>query len=149
VNDRVDWALLSGADGVHLGEEDVTAKEARTLLPHGALVGVTVRNVQEAAAARAAGADYVGLGPVFLPRSKAVSAPLLGLEGLLRVARDSPLPVVAIGGVALANIRAVARAGAYAAAVVSDLLLAKDIAGRARALEEEFQRGVAERGSTL
>jgi thiamine-phosphate pyrophosphorylase len=149
LNDRVDWALLSGADGVHLGEEDVTAEEARLLLPPRALVGVTVRNVQEAASACAAGADYVGLGPVFLPRSKVVSAPLLGLEGLLRVATESPLPVVAIGGVGLANIRAVARAGAYAAAVVSDLLLAPDIAGRARALEEEFQRGVAERRSTL
>lgn len=146
VNDRVDWALLAGADGVHLGEEDVTAKEARQLLGPKALLGVTVRNTQQAEAARADGADYVGLGPVFLPGSKKVQAPLLGLEGLRRVVQESPLPVVAIGGLGLSSIRAVARAGAYGAAVVSDLLGAQDIAERARALQEEFLRGVGERG---
>jgi thiamine-phosphate pyrophosphorylase len=109
-------------------------------------VGVTVRNATQAQAAGAAGADYVGLGPVFPPRSKEVAAPLLGLEGLRRVVKESPLPVVAIGGVGLSSIRAVARAGAYGAAVVSDLLGAEDIAARARALEEEFLRGVEERG---
>jgi thiamine-phosphate pyrophosphorylase len=146
VNDRVDWALLSGADGVHLGEEDVGPKEARALLGGGALVGVTVRSSAEARRARDAGADYVGLGPVFSPRSKEVAAPLLGLAGLQRTARESPLPVVAIGGVGLSSIRAVARAGAYGAAVVSDLLGARDIPGRVRQLQEEFARGVEERG---
>jgi thiamine-phosphate pyrophosphorylase len=146
VNDRVDWAMLGGAHGVHLGEEDVRAGEARQLLGPKAVVGVTVRNAAQAQAAAAAGADYVGLGPVFPPRSKEVAAPLLGLEGLRRVVKESPLPVVAIGGVGLSSIRAVARAGAYGAAVVSDLLGAEDIAARARALEEEFLRGVAERG---
>jgi thiamine-phosphate pyrophosphorylase len=146
VNDRVDWAMLGGAHGVHLGEEDVSAREARQLLGPRALVGVTVRNATQAQAAGAAGADYVGLGPVFPPRSKEVAAPLLGLEGLRRVVKESPLPVVAIGGVGLSSIRAVARAGAYGAAVVSDLLGAEDIAARARALEEEFLRGVEERG---
>ena len=146
VNDRVDWALLAGADGVHLGEEDLAAGEARQLLGQGALVGVTVRNAVEAQAARAAGADYVGLGPVFLPRSKRVAAPPIGLEGLRRVAAQSPLPVVAIGGIGLPSMRAVARAGAYGAAVVSDVLSAPDIADRVRRLEEEFLRGVEERG---
>ncbi len=146
VNDRVDWAMLAGAQGVHLGPQDLSAQEARQLLGPSALLGVTVRNAAEARAAHAAGADYVGLGPVFLPRSKAVAAPLLGVEGLRRVVQESPLPVVAIGGVGLLCIRAVARAGAYGAAVVSDLLGADDIAGHARLLEEEFLRGVGERG---
>jgi thiamine-phosphate pyrophosphorylase len=146
VNDRVDWAMLSGADGVHLGAEDLSVAEARQLLGPAALVGATVRTAEEAEAARAAGADYVGLGPVFPPRSKEVAAPLLGLSGLQRVVARSPLPVVAIGGVGLDTIRAVARTGAYGAAVVSDLLGAKDIPSRVRRLEEEFLRGVQERG---
>jgi thiamine-phosphate pyrophosphorylase len=146
VNDRVDWALLSGADGVHLGDEDVEVKEARRLLGAAALLGRTVRDAAGAQAARAAGADYVGVGPVFLPRSKTVAAPLLGLEGLRRCVADSPLPVVAIGGIGLDTIRAVARTGAYSAAVVSDLLFAEDIPARVRRLEEEFLRGAKERG---
>jgi thiamine-phosphate pyrophosphorylase len=146
INDRVDWALLCGADGVHIGEEDLGAAEARLLLGASAVVGVTVRTTAAACAAQAAGADYVGLGPVFLPKSKEVSAPLLGLAGLRRVVLASPLPVVAIGGVGLSSIREVARAGAYGAAVLSDVLGAKDIPARVRLLEEEFRRGVAERG---
>ncbi len=146
VNDRVDWALLCGADGVHLGEEDLLADEARQLLGPKALVGVTVRSAEGARAARAAGADYVGLGPVFRPGSKVVAAPLLGVEGLARVAAESPLPVVAIGGIGLSSIRAVARAGAYGAAVVSNLLSASDIAHTVGLLQEEFLRGVEERG---
>jgi len=146
VNDRVDWALLSGAAGVHLGEEDLGVAEARRLLGPAALIGATVRTAEEAVAAKALGADYVGLGPIFPPRSKQVAAPLLGLVGLQRVVATSPLPVVAIGGVGLASIRAVARTGAYGAAVVSDVLFAEDMAGRVRALEEEFLRGVEERG---
>jgi thiamine-phosphate pyrophosphorylase len=146
VNDRVDWALLSGADGVHLGAEDLRLEEARRLLGKGALIGATVRSAQEAEAARAAGADYVGLGPIFMPRSKQVAVELLGLGGLRRVVAQTRTPVVAIGGVGLDSIRAVARAGAYGAAVVSDLLGAEDIARRVRLLQEEFLRGVEERG---
>lgn len=146
VNDRVDWALLSGAHGVHLGEEDVPVEDARQLLGKEALIGRTVRSAGQAEAARAAGADYVGLGPIFLPRSKHVAAELLGLEGLRRVVAEARLPVVAIGGVGLDSIRAVARTGAYGAAVVSDLLGAEDVAARVRLLEEEFLRGVEERG---
>jgi thiamine-phosphate pyrophosphorylase len=146
VNDRVDWALLSSADGVHLGEEDLTPAEARRLLGPAALVGVTVRSAAEARVAREAGADYVGLGPVFVPRSKQVAAPVLGLEVFRREVRGSPLPVVGIGGIGLLSIRAVAAAGAHGAAVVSDLLGADDIPARARLLAEEFLRGMQERG---
>jgi thiamine-phosphate pyrophosphorylase len=145
VNDRVDWALLSSADGVHLGEEDLPLSEARALLGPAAIVGVTVRSTAQAEAAFALGATYVGLGPVFPPRSKAVDAPLLGLEGLRQVAQQSPLPVVAIGGIGLSNMASVARAGAYGAAVVSDLLLAQDVPARVRLLQEEFLRGARER----
>jgi thiamine-phosphate pyrophosphorylase len=149
VNDRVDWALLSGADGVHLGDEDVSVEDARRLLGNHAVVGRTVRDAAGAHAALDAGADYVGLGPVFLPRSKTVAAPPLGLEGLRRCVADSPLPVVAIGGIGLDTIRAVARTGAHSAAVVSDVLFATDIPARVRRLEEEFLQGAQEHWRTL
>lgn len=147
VNDRVDLALLAGADGVHVGDEDLPPEGARELLGPGRLVGVTVRGVAGARAAKAAGADYVGLGPLFGTVTKQVPAPVLGLEAFAAVVRESPLPVVGIGGVGLANIAAVAEAGAHAAAVVSDALLAGDIAERVRLLAEAFDRGT--RGTSL
>ncbi|MBF5042642.1 thiamine phosphate synthase [Aggregicoccus sp. 17bor-14] len=141
VNDRVDLALLSGAHGVHVGDEDLPPEAARALLGPTRLVGVTVRSAEGARAARAAGADYVGLGPVFATRTKAVPAPVLGLTRLAEEVRASPLPVVAIGGVGLENIADVARAGAHCAAVASDALLARDVAERVGALASAFDRG--------
>lgn len=141
VNDRVDLALLADADGVHVGDEDVPAQDARALLGPGRLVGVTVRDGVGARAAHAAGADYVGLGPIFPTSTKQVPAPVLGLEVFAAVVRDSPLPVVGIGGVGLSNIASVAAAGAYCAAVVSDALLAEDITERVRRLAVAFEQG--------
>jgi len=141
VNDRADWALLSGAHGVHVGADDLPPEDARTLLGPGRLVGATVRNLEMARAAKAAGADYAGLGPVFPTTTKSVDAPPLGLEGLARIAAESPLPLVAISGIGLHNIEDVARAGVHGAAVASDLLAAPDIAERARSLAEAFERG--------
>lgn len=141
VNDRVDLALLSDAHGVHVGDEDVPAQDARALLGPGRLVGVTVRDVAGARVAQASGADYVGLGPIFPTSTKQVPAPVLGLEAFAAVVRDSPLPVVGIGGVGLTNIASVAAAGAHCAAVVSDALLAADITERVRRLGAAFEQG--------
>ncbi|PTL82755.1 thiamine phosphate synthase [Vitiosangium sp. GDMCC 1.1324] len=141
VNDRVDLALLAGAHGVHVGDEDLPPEAARQLLGPEGLVGVTVRNLADAQAARAAGADYVGLGPVFGTTTKQVPAPVLGLVGFAAVARVSPLPVVGIGGVKLENIAELAATGAYGGAVASDALLAEDIAERVRRLSAAFDRG--------
>lgn len=141
LNDRVDLALLADADGVHVGDEDLPPEAARALLGPGRLVGVTVRDVAGAKAAREAGADYVGVGPVFGTTTKQVPAPVLGLEGLARVVKGSPLPVVGIGGVGLENVASVAATGAHGAAVVSDVLLAQDIAERVRLLTGAFERG--------
>jgi len=145
VNDRVDWVLLAGADGVHVGDEDLLPEDARALLGPGKVVGVTARGAEQARAAAQAGADYVGGGPVFATATKQVSAPVLGLERLAAVVRDSPLPVVAISGIGLQNIAEVAAAGARMAAVVSDLLRAGDVPARARALAERFELGRVQR----
>ncbi|HEX8701820.1 MAG TPA: thiamine phosphate synthase [Myxococcaceae bacterium] len=147
LNDRVDLALLSGADGVHVGDEDLPPEAARELLGPGRVVGVTVRNAAGARAAKAAGADYVGVGPVFGTTTKQVPAPVLGVEAFAAVVRDCPLPVVGIGGVGLANIAQVAAAGAHCAAVASDALLAPDIAEQVRRLSAAFNTGL--RGASL
>lgn len=141
LNDRVDWALVSGAHGVHVGAEDLAPEDVRRLLGPTRLVGVTVRDAEMSRRAKEAGADYAGLGPVFATSTKRVEAPVLGVEAFARVVAASPLPVVGIGGIGLTNIEQVAEAGAHGAAVLSNLLAAPDIAERARALAEAFERG--------
>ena len=141
VNDRVDWALLSGADGVHVGDGDLPPADARRLLGPGRIVGVTVRGAAGARLAADAGASYVGLGPVFSTRTKEVPAPVLGLERLRDEVRASPLPVVAIGGIGLETVAAVARTGVHGVAVVSDLWAGDDPAARVEALQRAFLLG--------
>lgn len=141
VNDRVDWALLAGADGVHLGKEDLPVAAARQVLGPRALVGKTVRTALDIEEAAGEGADHVGLGPIFATRTKALADAPIGLERFAALVAQSRLPVVGISGVGLANIAGVARAGARAAAVASDLLQADDVAGRAALLCAAFSEG--------
>jgi len=141
VNDRLDWALLCGADGVHLGDEDLRPAEARRLLGPDRLVGVTVRGAAGAREAAAAGASYVGLGPVFATRTKEVPAPVLGLERLRAEVRESPLPVIAIGGIGLATVTEVARTGVHGVAVVSDLWAGGELPTHVQALQHAFLLG--------
>lgn len=138
VNDRVDLALLSLADGVHLGADDLPVADARALLGPEALIGATTRNLAQIVQAERDGADHVGLGPVFTTTTKVVDAPPLGVAGLRAICRESPLPVVAIAGITLETIGQVAQAGAWCAAVASDFLRAADPVSRARALQRAF-----------
>lgn len=138
INDRVDWALVTGADGVHLGADDLEPQLARRLLGPDRLVGVTTRNRDDIQAAKAHGADHVGLGPIFATHTKTLDAPPLGMVAFEAIAKAAPLPVVGISGITLETIGLVARAGAHAAAVGSDLLLASDVVSRARALQRAF-----------
>ena len=103
INDRVDIALASGADGVHVGQEDKAAARARAALGPDRLVGVSVHNVDEALAAQAAGADYLGVGAAFASHTKAEARPLTR-EVIRAVTRAVRIPVVAIGGITAENI---------------------------------------------
>jgi len=141
VNDRVDLALLSGADGVHVGDEDLGPAEARRLLGEELLVGRSCRSLEDARAALAQGADHVGFGPVFATRTKAIAVPPRGLAALRAVAAELAAPVVAIGGITLETVAEVALAGAAAAAVVEDLLGKGDVRARAAALAARFDLG--------
>jgi thiamine-phosphate pyrophosphorylase len=140
VNDRADIARASGAGGVHLGQEDLPVKLARSVLHQGQWAGISTHNLSQLAQAEASSADYVAFGPVFATASKARPDPVVGLEGLREARRLTRKPLVAIGGITLANARAVMEAGADSVAVIHDLLAAEDIGARAR----EFLRLLGE-----
>ncbi len=142
VNDRADLALLSGADGVHVGEDDLPVREARALLGPDRLVGWTARTVAEAREGVAAGADHVGFGPVFVSRTKAMGPPPHGAAGLAEAVRAlAPVPVVAISGIGQDNVAEVARAGAASAAVIEALFGSGDPRANAAALRRAFAEG--------
>ena len=134
VNDDVEIALLSHADGVHLGQDDTDAREARRILGKDAVIGVTARSADEAVAAEAAGADYLGVGAVFGTSTK-TDTRNIGVDGLRAITRAVRIPAVAIGGVKPSNISALAGSGASGVAVVSAIFGADDIESACRELK--------------
>jgi len=141
VNDRADLALLSGADGVHVGDEDLPVPEARRLLGPDLLVGRTTRTLAEGRLAVAEGADHVGFGPIFATTTKALAVPPRGLGPLREVSAALGAPVVAIGGIGADTIADVARAGAACAAVVGAIFGKGDPVENARRLAAAFEAG--------
>jgi thiamine-phosphate pyrophosphorylase len=145
VNDRADLALLGGADGVHLGDEDLPVGEARRILGDALLVGRTVRSADDARRALSEGADHLGYGPVFPSRTKPLAVAARGIPALEAVCAETPAPVVAISGIDLSNIGEVARAGAACAAVIGDLFARGDPRSRAALLARAFDEGARRR----
>lgn len=146
VNDRLDVALAVEADGVHLGWEDLPPADARRLLGPERVLGVSAGNLEEARAALAAGADYLGVGPIFPTRTKADAGEAIGLEGLRAIRALSPVPIVAIGGITAENAAAVIAAGADGVAVISAVLLAPDPTAAARRLRQVIDEARRARG---
>jgi len=138
VNDRLDLGLAAEADGVHVGQEDLPAEAARSLLPRGRILGVSTHSREQAEAARASGADYIGFGPMFPTGTKATGYAPRGLEALRDIRAAVPLPILAIGGISLENVAEVIAAGATAPAVISAIVAAPDIAATAA----EFSRRI-------
>jgi thiamine-phosphate pyrophosphorylase len=138
VNDRLDVALAVGADGVHLGQDDLPAREARRLAP-GLVVGVSTHDPDQARRAQADGADYVALGSIF-PTGSKPSFELVGLEALRRVRPHVRVPLVAIGGVTVARVPDVRAAGADAVAVISAVGMAPDPGAATAAFLAVLQR---------
>jgi len=141
VNDRVDVAMLFGADGAHVGPEDLPARAARRLLKPPALLGVSAGTLEEAKRAVRDGADYIGVGPIFATSTKADAGEPIGTEALAKIVRAVPVPVVAIGGLHYENVAAVGATGAAGIAVVSAVVTAPDMAAAARALKQRFLEG--------
>lgn len=136
VNDRLDIALASDADGVHVGQSDLPASVAREIMGPRKILGVSVDSVEEAVRAERDGADYLGVGPVFEARgTKPDAGAPVGVDRIARIRRACGLPIVAIGGINADNARWVREAGADAAAVISAVVAADDIAHAARRLK--------------
>lgn len=135
VNDRLDLALAAGADGVHLGQEDLPVSTARALLGPHALIGLSITHPDQLDAPDAAQADYLGVGAVF-PTSSKADAEQTGLELLAAARARSEAPIVAIGGITVENAPVAIRAGAHVVAVISAVCGATDPAAAARQLLE-------------
>ena len=131
VNDHTDIALAVDADGVHLGQDDLPVEEARRLLGKDRIIGVSTHSADQARAAQAAAADYIGFGPVFTTKTKD-AGPLQGVENLSNIRKTVSLPVIAIGGITNENIGGVLGAGADGVAVISAILSAPDLREAAR-----------------
>ncbi len=137
INDRVDIALAVDADGVHVGEDDLPVAATRRLVGPDRFVGASAGSVAAARAAIAAGADHLGVGPVYEARAtKSDAGPPVGLTLVRDIAALSPLPIVGIGGIGAENAGAVIAAGAADVAVISAIGLAPDVATAARTLAQ-------------
>jgi thiamine-phosphate pyrophosphorylase len=139
VNDRLDVAMASGADGVHFGQDDMRPGTARQLAPEGFIIGVSVGTVEEALQAVQEGADYLALSPTFSTASKDDAGPGHGLDRLREIRRAVSIPVIAIGGINRENARAVIAAGADGIAVISAVVARPDITAAARELKDLVQ----------
>jgi thiamine-phosphate pyrophosphorylase len=133
VNDRADIARLADAAGVHVGQHDLPLSAARQIVGPGKVVGVSTHTVEQAVDAEVGGADYIGFGAMYPGGLKQVRN-AQGLERLRQVRAVVRLPIVAIGGITEATVPDVLAAGADAAAIISDIVFAADIAGKVRAI---------------
>lgn len=140
VNDRADIALLSDADGVHLGQDDLPILEARKILGGEKLIGISTHSVEQAVRAEQEGADYVGFGPIFATKTKADAEEAKGLRALWEVRNSVKIPVVAIGGINLENIEEVIETGVDGVAVISAIVKAPDIEEATRRFVEAFKK---------
>ena len=145
VNDHIDIAILAGADGVHIGQEDLPVPEVRRLVGPDMLIGLSTHAPEEALSAVRAGADYIGVGPIFATQTKEDVVPPVGFSYLDWVSRHIDLPFVALGGIKEHNIADVAAHGARCCALVSELVGATDIATRVTAVRQAMQKGMAQR----
>jgi len=132
VNDRADVAALAGANGVHVGQEDLGVEEARRVVGAEKLVGVSTHNLEQFQRAAASSADYIALGPIFATGTKSNPDPVVGTEFIRTVRPLTDKPIVAIGGIRLRRAPEIIEAGADSVAVISDILCAPAPAARAR-----------------
>jgi thiamine-phosphate pyrophosphorylase len=139
MNDRVDLALAVGADGVHLGQEDLPPRLARPLLRAGMILGVSTHSIEQARRAQADGADYVAVGAMFATRTKP-DFELVGPALVRAVRGEIRVPLVGIGGISADNVAEVIRAGADGVAVISAVCAAADPAAASRRFLDAIRR---------
>lgn len=143
INDRADIALGAHASGVHVGQSDIPTEIAREIMGDDKIVGVSVSNVKEAVEAQASGADYLGVGPMF-PTETKKGAETVSFEELTKIREAVTIPIVVIGGINENTIPRFEGIDIQGIAVVSAIMGAEDVAGKARRLKEMFQGNILE-----
>jgi len=138
INDHLDIALAVGADGVHLGQDDLPLRAARNLAPE-LIIGASTHSLQEALEAQGEGADYVNIGPIFPTRTKEGVERFLGPEAIVDIGPKLEVPFTVMGGIAGSNIDEVLARGARRVAMVSAITQAVDIAETVRSLRERIR----------
>lgn len=138
VNDYVDIALLSGADGVHVGQDDLSVADVRRLVGPDKLIGLSTHHPEQAQQAQHDGADYIGIGPIFSTQTKDDVCDPVGLQYLEYAIANVHLPFVAIGGIKMHNIDEVIRRGAKTICLVTEIVGAQDITGMTKQLNEKM-----------
>lgn len=146
INDRIDVALAADAQGVHLGADDFPVSLARQLLGPDRIIGASARTPAEARVAEAAGADYLGVGPLFETSTKSDAGVPLGVAGLRSIVAAVEIPVIAIGGIRADRVHVAAEGGAYGVAVIGAAALADDPAAAVRELRSACDQLLGERG---
>lgn len=146
INDRLDIALAVGADGVHLGQDDLPVDAARGIMPPEMILGVSVDNPRQAREAQAMGASYLGAGAVFATATKADAGEPVGLQAISKICRIVDIPVVGIGGINLHNAGQVIQAGAAGVAVISAVVAADDITLAAARIAREIKEAQSSLG---
>ncbi len=136
VNDSVEVALESGADGVHLGQSDMPIEKAVEMLGDDKIIGISANTVETAMDAKEKGATYIGVGSIFTTATKPDADQGIGLDAIYRIHQAVDIPLVAIGGINLGNVQEVIRAGADAAAVVSAVVSQDDVRKAAHDLKD-------------
>lgn len=138
VNDRIDIALAVDADGVHLGQGDMPYDVARRILGAGKIIGITVHNIDEAVEAEKCGADYLGVSPIFSTATKKDAGAPGGLALVSEIRRACRIPIIAIGGIDLANAPDVRHAGADMVCAISAVITRADVVAEIRKFQSLF-----------
>jgi thiamine-phosphate pyrophosphorylase len=141
VNDRLDIAVASDADGVHLGQDDFPIQLARKILGDQKIIGGSAGDIDEAVRCIAEGADYIGFGPIYLTSSKDDAGPATGIRLITELAAKTDLPIIAIGGINSGNASEIIRAGAHGVAVISAVCCSEDPTEATRKLQEVLEYG--------
>lgn len=140
INDAIDVVKVVGAEGLHLGQEDMPLKEARSIVGHDVIIGISVKTVEEAQQAERDGADYLAVNGVFPTSTKEDLGYCPGLEGVTLIRQCTHLPIVGIGGINLGNCRSVVHAGADGVAIVTAITMSDDIPRTCQAFLTSLKR---------
>lgn len=139
INDRIDIAVAVDADGVHLGQSDMPYRAARKMLGPDKIIGITVHNLSEALEAQVLGADYLGVSPIFSTKTKADAGKAAGIVLIEEIRERVDIPLIAIGGINLANAPEVVRAGADGVCAISAVVAKENVGEEIRKFQELFR----------